>query len=402
MFLRDVRRVGVVTLWAVAATLLNFLAGILLARVLGPGDRGLVAVVVSAAGLVAVFSALGTNVAVRAQLPRSDEINLRGFWAVTLLLSAGLALPLLVVVGMASGVLVDERLGEVGWLAAFTACGLGAFLWFQVKEALAAVGLIARGAVINAAGSLAFLALVGLLAGKSHLTAGAAVLAYAASTGLQFGAALGPLAPTVRGTRARGTRALLRSGPVYLGYHFGQDVVFRLDRYLLGVLSSPAMAGLFTVAVSLAEVLRLPALASGQFALFDAASRTVSVRAVVARTLQWTAVLTAVALPLALVAPWLVTVLYGVQFAGAVTPFRILLGAQVLLVPFLILSRVLVGLGGRSSASLPGLAGLVVLVGVGAALMPSGGATGAAIACAAAYLTMSVTAALALRHVVGP
>ena len=94
--------------------------------------------------------------------------------------------------------------------------------------------------------------------------------------------------------------------------------------------------------------------------------------------------------------------LYGVQFAGAVTPFRILLGAQVLLVPFLILSRVLVGLGGRSSASLPGLAGLVVLVGVGAALMPSGGATGAAIACAAAYLTMSVTAALALRHVVGP
>ena len=169
-------------------------------------------------------------------------------------------------------------------------------------------------------------------------------------------------------------------------------VNLRLDFAILGAIAGPATLGIYAVASKFAEVLRLAPLAltyvhyptlRRQGAL-QAASRA---RAMVRRAGVGTA---ALVIPLAVAAVFLLPVLYGAEFRIAVVPACILL----------------VGLAGDGYAAVataylygsgrPGLNSIGVAVGVAVTvvgdvvLIPPFGATGAAIASSAAYLTTTI------------
>jgi len=132
---QEVTRVAPVAVLSLAAAFANFLAGVMMARSLGPGGRGAVAMIVTVSGLVAVGSALGTNVAVKARIPRG-LVTMRAYARVTLLLLGVVALPALLIAALVLGTLVDEGFRDGGVVAALTAYGVVSMLWFQAKEGM--------------------------------------------------------------------------------------------------------------------------------------------------------------------------------------------------------------------------------------------------------------------------
>ena len=184
----------------------------------------------------------------------------------------------------------------------------------------------------------------------------------------------------------------LKNGPKALGYHFGQNLIFRLDRYLLAALGGTSQAGIYAVAATPAELIKLPISAAGQFTLLNAARDQIPLRVVAKRAAVAVGVAAVCAAAGAVIVPFLIPIVYGEDFADASPIFLILILAQVLLAPYMIFSRALVGYGGRSSSSVVGVVGVLVLVGSILVLVPAWGAVGCAVAACAAYAAMSLTA----------
>ena len=160
----------------------------------------------------------------------------------------------------------------------------------------------------------------------------------------------------------------------------------------MGALASSSQVGIYAVAITPAGLLRIPANALGQLSFF-AVAKTGGNRRSVHRRL---ALLLVVLLPVAavgwLLAPIVLPLVYGVDFADSVGPLRLLLLAELCLVPFLVLSRALAARGSAWRASGAGIVGLVVLVVACLILIPGRGAAGAALASVFAYATMSAVA----------
>lgn len=383
-------RVLPLTAWNVLAVAFNAGAGIAIARLLVPADRGLVAVIVSTAGLLSVATALGTNVTLRAQLPTNEGVNLSGFHRLSLRLLGYLGAPLFMLGGLVTLWMLEMQSNLGLLIALFVLFSVLSFLWFQTREALAAVGEISYGARVNTFGSLILFLFVlsGVLFGNVGVEY--VVGCYLASLMIQFAVAYLRLRGHLGNEEPKGGRLLLRKGPVMLGYHFGQDIVFGLDRFLIGALSTTNAVGLYAVAATPAGLLRIPARSMGQYALLDAARGYRPDRRFVRRLVGLVAI-TALAVPaLWLTAPWLLVFVFGQEYSDAVAPFRILLLAQVALVPYLITSRMLVGLGATWTAGVSGIFGVLTLAVVGFLVMPTLGAIGGAFAAAAAYLAMSI------------
>lgn len=393
----DVARVAPATAWSLLAIAANAAAGILVARALMPADRGLVAIAISAASLIGVFAALGTNVTLRAQLPRNPDVNVSGFLRLSCWLLCAIVVPLLAICGLVTSNLVDSRFSTPAILSGFIGFGVVSFVWFQGREALAALGRITFGAAINACGSFILLPCIALLHYFGVSSPSAVLGAYVASFAVQALVVLVSIREQLL-EPGKGKRILLRDGPKMLGYHFGQDLVFQADRYAVGLFAGTGAAGLYAVAATPAELLRIPARTSGQFALLDAARGHIPKQHMWRSVGLWLA-LTVAPIPLLwAIAPWLIPFVFGSSYAPAVEPFRFLLLAQAALVPFLMLSRVLVGMGATWSASVSGLVGLLVLASSALVLMPEYGAVGAACAVGISYGAMSVVSILMVRR----
>lgn len=97
-----------------------------------------------------------------------------------------------------------------------------------------------------------------------------------------------------------------------------------------------------------------------------------------------------VGLSLSLFAEPLIETLYGTEFAGAVTPLRILGPMAVLWGISAVITAVLVGRNRPGAYTAPALAAIAVLLAGGVALMPSDGAVGAAVAAVAAAAVLTV------------
>jgi len=166
----------------------------------------------------------------------------------------------------------------------------------------------------------------------------------------------------------------------------------RLDFILLTVLTGPAVLGVYAVASKFAELIRVLGMAL-QYVFYPKFARDTPMRAVdnARRLLPRAGLLSAsVLIPLWISAGFVIPAFYGSAFASAVTPTRIIL-----------LGLAFDGIAGVISASLYGLArpglnscamgaGLVVTLVLDLTLIPRFGATGAAIASAAAYTTTTV------------
>jgi O-antigen/teichoic acid export membrane protein len=164
----------------------------------------------------------------------------------------------------------------------------------------------------------------------------------------------------------------------------------RLDFALLGLLTGrPGVVGVYAVASKFAELLRLLPLAFTyvlypSYARAGPAAAIDRARALVPRAAAVTAV---AAVPLAAVATFALPALYGRPFDAAVVPTYILLIGLAPEGAAAVVTALLYGVGRPGLNSVAMGAGVVVTVALDLALIPSLGATGAAWASTAAYLT---------------
>jgi O-antigen/teichoic acid export membrane protein len=173
----------------------------------------------------------------------------------------------------------------------------------------------------------------------------------------------------------------------------------RLDFVLLGSLTGPAVVGTYAVASKFAELLRVPSLAINYVLYPRFAQEGPQVAASGVRRLMpaalfamigFAAVIAAVVNPLI---PWL----YGAEFRPAIGPAYVLLAGLVTDGVAAVVSAWLLGCGRPGINSLTIAAGMIVTVALDIALIPSHQAMGAAVASAAAYLTVTGCAVLAFR-----
>jgi O-antigen/teichoic acid export membrane protein len=171
----------------------------------------------------------------------------------------------------------------------------------------------------------------------------------------------------------------------------------RVDQVLLGLLATQAALGTYAVAVNASEVLfylpsavgtaLLPAVASSDPE--SGVERTLRVfRAVTILTLG--AVLVAAAL-----GPFLLPIVFGSHYEGAVEPFLLLLPSAFGFLANAVFSNALLASGAPALSSLGPVVSLVIGVVLDIILMPRHGASGAAIAASVALLLGGATAAVA-------
>ena len=388
--------------WAGLAAGANVGAGILTAQALSVSDRGVLAIVLSVSGLASVVGGLGTNVAIRHLLPRPDpQVSFGDYLGLSALLAAGVAAIATAAI-LLGGRIIDRQMLHLPIVVAGTVYAVGFFLSIQCFDGLNAFGRTGAAAGVNAAGSVLVLLLV---IGASIARAGLALIlcAYSLAVLFQTGFALRLLQRGGAGLRPRlraePSARLVRLGAPAVALNLGQVLAYRLDRYLIGAIAGPAVAGVYSVATTPAELLRIPATAYGQVTLHGVASgefRVADVWHAIRRTYL---LVIAPAAALAIAAPWLIETVFGERYTGATTPFRILVLAELFLLPFQIAARALSGLGRTREAAVAGFLGLAVTVTALLLLVPQLGAAGGALASVGAYAVMSgVSVALLRRH----
>jgi O-antigen/teichoic acid export membrane protein len=267
------------------------------------------------------------------------------------------------------------------------------FVSSQWLEALHALGHSAEATRVDALGAVVSLALLTVLVG---LGPGRALLVMLCCylMGYAFRIAYSAFKIhrlAVRDPARVGGRRLLRRGVSFLGFNVGQVIAFRADRYLLGPLASPAAVGIYSVAATPAEMLRLPVTALSQLLMQRSAAAHLSLCAVRRACLLTAAITIPPALALFALADVVIRGLFGERYADAAGVLRIMVCSEVLVCFFILLSRIAAGAGlARAtgvSTALGAAAGLVTLLW----WAPQYGAIGAAWASFAAYTVMLAT-----------
>ncbi len=167
----------------------------------------------------------------------------------------------------------------------------------------------------------------------------------------------------------------------------------RFNFILLGGLAGPAALGIYAVAAKYAEFLRLLPIAANwvlypQFARSEAGHAKKTSRSLILRAGAITAV---ASIPLAVGASFVIPILFGQVFTGAVLPARILLIGLAAEGVGGVVTAFLFGRGRPGLNSLAAGAGVLVTLVLDLILIPRYGAVGAAVASSAAYLTTTAT-----------
>jgi O-antigen/teichoic acid export membrane protein len=181
-----------------------------------------------------------------------------------------------------------------------------------------------------------------------------------------------------------------------LGVNLGQAVILRLDQVLVGILLGSHAAGLYSVAGTPAGVLTVVSNSVGQVTFAEAAHGQLT-RKLLGRQVLLAVLTTAAAATGGVVLlPWLLPLLFGQPFKASVLIAQLLVVAQVMLAPFLVLSRAAAGYAMIRWAGGLGLLGTVLIVGAALILVPRLGLPGASLACGVTYSAMTVLIACAL------
>ena len=373
---------------------LNAAAGIIVARALQPEGRGVSAMVIAVAGTTIALGYLSVEQAHVLLWPgRRDEIVANSVLlgpAVGALAALGAAL--VVWVGTSLGVMVLHpgmlAVALVSVPAAITALYLGTALVLDARVAVVNRSMLCV-AVLQCGVTL-------LLAAMGSLTPGWVVTIWSASSTVALLVLLAGARPRLRcwsPTLAR------RAVSVGMRFHPGSAslyLTYRLDVLILGALASPAAVGLYTLAVTLGELTRIPTEAvRGVFLPRQAEGDRPDAAEVTARATRISALLAAVSVGgLCLTAPVLVPIAYGTAFADSVHAlyalgpglFALQAGRQI--GAFLIRhDRPLI------FSALP-MAALAVSIAANLALIPRWGIVGCALAASVSY-TLLTTAQVA-------
>ncbi|MEO7556253.1 MAG: polysaccharide biosynthesis C-terminal domain-containing protein [Acidimicrobiales bacterium] len=375
-------------------------AAIIAARVLGPGGRGQLALEVTLVTLA--MGLLATSVAIAGRLhlvgddPTSPD-HYFGLGAVVVVLQTGvcavIALVLLPLAGVprSSALVLGPMLFGAVLVAAYIS-----------TNALYAYGRFVQAGILDSGSSVVTLvASVGLLAADVR-TVSWYLAAFTAGSLAELLAGVwfhrrNNLRIRPRVDRAA-WRTLLRTGVPATGLGVAQSATYRLDRYLVGLFLTPSFVGVYAVAGTITELLRLVPFAVSQVLLHRVAANLLTER-FQQRVHTLTVALTALEITLlGLLAPVIVPAVFGRAYLGAVTPLRILLVGELAVSSFLIDSSTLMGRRRPGAAAQAAVLALVVVTALDLALIPAFQLAGAAWASVVGYWAMATLARYRVRH----
>ncbi len=388
---------------------LAFVSGIIIARSLGPAGRALYALPLNLSGMVLVSVHLSVELAVARFVARKEatfhELSRVGVTAGLVLGSVGCAAS--IAIGLA---VRDEVLGGASaTVILLAAATIPPSILGQVTAALLLRrGVLQRYGLVQAAQGLLQLALLIAIAAGPGLTAEATlavnlVVISAATAALmvflraELGA--GALLPS-RDVALLGR--VVRAGLVLHASSLALYLNLRLDLLIVGAVLDERRAGIYSLAVTLAE---LGAVATTTISLAalrdqtelserDAASYTLLFTQ---RTLRWAVLYAAVAAagsyPFILLA-------YGSEWTDAVVPFCLLSMAVVALSLEAPARGLLLRIGRPWTVSAAAICALAVNVAVNIALLKPLGLVGAAIASIASYWTAALLMLLLARKAI--
>lgn len=393
------------TIYQVVSNVAAAAAAVVTARHLGATGRGVLVLYLTVGSLALLVCSLGVNTSCRLLLVNPERpVALGHFLGLCLALTAAQAV-LCSVLGAVLLPLTDVPV-DTADVVLLGLLGVGLFGQYVMFDALNAYGLISGAAAIQALVAVGQLVAVFGLAALDVRTAQPFLLAMAVGGVLQVGVTLVVLRRLGLGLRPsldrESWRRLVREGLPGVAVNVGQVLTFRVDRYLVGLFLGPAAVGVYSVASTAPELLRLPTMALGQpifHRLASGSARLQDFRRSRAICLLTVAGLAAV---VAAIAPIAVRAVFGPEFEGAVTPLRILLLGEIGISLYYIDGSSLFGLGRISEVALAAAAGLVVVTVADLVLVPAWGIAGAAWASVPAYSAMGfITYRFLQRHPAG-
>lgn len=375
---------------------------ILTARQLGPNDRGVFVLLLTLASFASLFGSLGLNLAARIHLVSdANRMECSDFLGLSVLLTVAQVL-LCASLGafLLPAVEVDLSGPELLLFGLLAGSILAPFL---LNAAINAYGHTTRAAGVDAAGTVVQLLLVSSLWANGQRSVDSYVGAMIGGNLVQVVLAIGalrrlgiPLRPAFRWPT---WTPVVRTGLPGIAIDLSSTLTFRLDRYLLGVFLNPAAVGVYSVAATAPELLRLPALAMGQPIFHRIASRSARVEDFSRTRTLCLLVTGALAVVTFLAAPFVVDVFFGDDYRGAVTPLRVLLLAEFGMTLFYIDGASLAAAFSRlGDAAAAAVSGCVVVVVADIVLIPRHGVVGAAWGSVVAYSVTGLVAHLILRR----
>lgn len=387
-------------------TLFGLLASIAVARSFGPEGRGLFALLLLTIMAISLLTNLGLGPAAVLLIGQGKT----SFQDGASLLFAAAAIIGTVVAGMMIVVLTASESREIGsiptayWIciAALTPFALAKryasylfiaasdFRWYNYTNLLElALRLIAIVALLVFCGSSTILLVVSIVV---------SVVAPAIICWLHIRHLAGTLRPLFE------MSLLDRLGRPGIRFYFAELLPFlslRVDQFLVGALLGIADVGLYAAAVSLAEILRIAALAVsavlfGRVAALDkdAATELTCMASRISATLSFAGMIL-----LLLVGNILMVLLYGPRFSAATPILWVLLPGAVMNNTYEILYADLAGRGRPELGMYVRLGGLGLIVVGNSLLIPSWGVFGAGFAASGSYIVAgAILTVLYLRY----
>ncbi|MFI7642193.1 lipopolysaccharide biosynthesis protein [Nonomuraea sp. NPDC049400] len=366
----------------------SLVTGLLIARILQPEGRGIFAVITTVAGAAIVVGHLSlekSQIALWSDRSRHRSLTTNG---AVLGLAAGS-------VSALGAILLVPVVGWPGerwlWALALFAVPFGAAA-INLNGILMLQSQMDRLNRNYLCCALVLCLPVAALAAVGHVTLTNVVICWAASTALPFVLAvriLRPISLRCAGDLVR--RQLSLSSRYHVGWVAMYLMVTTVDVVLLNAMDSPATVGIYTVAVTVIALARIPGETINQVVLPEqAASEVNDAKHITARALRLNLLVSAaLVVGLVCVSPWLVPLVYGESFAGSVAPLMALAPGMIALMMVRPLEQHLVRLDRPTTMTVVSITALIANVLLNLVMIPQWGAVGAALASTATYILMA-------------
>lgn len=376
------------------------LSAVITARVLGPSERGVFAIDITAAALLSLVGTVGVGLGGRRLLaePQRAGVTLRDYDTVKLALvviqaPAAWIVAVGVLPALGAGRSHTERIAFVAATSAMVAASMS-------RDGLYGVGSSRLAALFTALGGLMQLSTVIVISVAGVGSVSRYLWAFVAGAALEC-----LLATTAAWHRSGGSPAIgraaqrrfVQAGPPALALVLAETALLRGDRLVLASVESTRQVGLYAVAATAAGFLSTGSAAAGQVLFRPVASATAT-DAMVRRVRRQTLGVTALAAgALIIVAPVIVRTLFGPEFEGSSPSLRVLAVAIVPFASYQIDSYLLVANGQATVAARGATAGvLAIAVGV-LVTVPTFGILGAAWTALIVYLGLAAYLRSVLR-----
>ena len=186
-------------------------------------------------------------------------------------------------------------------------------------------------------------------------------------------------------------RELIANGFSPMAGNFSLFLALRLDRVVIAVVAGTQSLGVFAVALTVPETLRILPRAVGQV-IADRVRSGVDQLAMARRHARLFVAGHALLLAASFFVAWLVIpIVFGNGFLGARDILLVVTAAEAVLSIHLMQQALLVGFGHPSGIGIPQVAGATVMVALDLVLIPAWGIQGAAWACLLGYSTLAAT-----------